>query len=51
MSNIWESLQKGSESIKNWIIAHQSNPLLWVGLFLLGLVVFFVTYNALQREK
>lgn len=51
MSNIWESLEKASEEVKNWIIAHQSNPLLWVGLFLLGLVVFFVTYNALQREK
>lgn len=51
MSNIWESLVKASDSVKDWIIDHQGNPLLWVGLFLIGLVVFFITYNALQREK
>lgn len=51
MSNIWESMQKAADSAKEWIIDHQSDPILWIGLFLLGLLIFFVTYNALQREK
>lgn len=47
---MFASLEKFSNSIKEWIIANQSNPILWVGLFVLGLVVFFVTYNALHKD-
>ena len=32
-------------------IENQSNPVLWVGLLVLGMGVFFLTYSALQKEK
>lgn len=51
MDSIWKALQDGSDNARNWIIEHQSEPALWIGLFFLGLLVFFVTYNALQKEK
>lgn len=51
MDKVWQNMQDGADYVKEWIIAHQSNPFLWIGLFLAGLLVFFITYNALQREK
>jgi hypothetical protein len=51
MGSIWKTLEEAAESSKNWIIAHQSNPLLWIGLFLGGLLIFSLVYNALQKEK
>lgn len=48
---IWEYLEKTSASFREWIIQNQSNPILWIGLVLAGLIVFMVTYNALQTEK
>lgn len=51
MEKIWNALQKAADIFKDWIIEHQSNPLLWIGIVLLGMAVFFMTYNALQKEK
>lgn len=39
------------EPFRNWLIENHSNPFLWVGLFLLGLVIFGVGYNALHKDK
>lgn len=36
---------------KEFIIKHQSNPLLWLALFGLGVFVFASVYRALQKEK
>lgn len=49
--NLFETLEQLSEKFKGWIIENGANPLLWSGLFLLGLVVFWFTYNALQKNK
>lgn len=48
---IWEQLIQISDDAKEWIIDHQNNPLLWIGLFLIGLLVFFAIFNALNKEK
>lgn len=39
------------EPFKNFIIKHQSNPILWLILFGLGIIVFVTVYRALQKEK
>lgn len=49
--SLWDEMNQVAESFKEWIIEHSSNPLLWVGLFLLGLLIFAITYKALQKEK
>ncbi len=49
--SIWSEMNKMAENFKDWIIEHSTNPLLWISLFLLGLAIFFITYNALQKEK
>ena len=51
MANFMNSLEELSNNFQDWIIENQSNPILWVGFLLAGMAVFYVTYNALQREK
>lgn len=47
---IMESLEKVGDSIKEFLINADHNPFVWIGLFVLGLVVFFATYNALNKR-
>lgn len=47
---ILESLEKFGENVQNFLIDSGRNPVIWIGLFVLGLVVFFVTYNALHKD-
>lgn len=47
---ILESLEKSSKDIQNFLINEGRNPILWIGLFVLGLVVFFLTYSALHKD-
>lgn len=49
--NLFKTLEKASENFKDWIIENGNNPFLWAGLFLLGLVIFGFTYNALHKDK
>ena len=49
--NLWDSINKGGEKFQSWIIEHGNNPILWTGLFFLGLFVFLATYRALNKNK
>lgn len=49
--NIIDDLNKKSESLRDWIAEHVDNPLFWIVVFCVGILVFFLTYNALQTEK
>lgn len=51
IENIIEELTKQMEEFKNFILQHRDNPLLWLGMFVLGIVVFKSVYRALQKEK
>lgn len=48
--NIIDNINKVADNFKGWIIENSTNPLLWVGLFFLGILVFVVTYRALNRQ-
>jgi hypothetical protein len=47
---IWESLGKAGDSVRDFLINADRNPVVWIGLFLLGIAVFFFTYNALHKN-
>lgn len=51
MLSIWDSINGFADSFKDWMIKNGSNPLLWIGLFFIGLLLFAITYKALQKEK
>ena len=49
--SIIDKLNEWAEPFKEWITANYGNPLLWAGLFLAGLAVFFLTYGALNKHQ
>lgn len=51
MSKIIEVIQNAAESFKNFIIDNGSNPILWIVLFFAGILLFFFTFNALNKHK
>lgn len=51
MNPILNVLKDLSFTFREWIIENQKNPLFWMGLFFLALLIFATVYNALQKEK
>lgn len=49
--NLWETISKIPSEFKGWIVENGRNPVLWTGLFLLGLAIFGITYRALNKTK
>ena len=47
---ILDTFEKLGDGFKNFLIDADRNPVVWIGLFLLGLVIFFLTYNALHKD-
>lgn len=48
--DIWESINKVADNFKDWIIKYSTSPILWIGLFFLGIFVFATTYRALHKD-
>ena len=48
---IIDKLNEWVEPFHSWIDANHNNPLMWIGFFLIGLAVFFLTYSALNRNE
>ena len=49
--DIMDDLNEKLEPFKEWILKNQGNPIIWLSLFILGVVIFNFTYNSLQKEK
>lgn len=47
--SIMDTINEVAEGFKNWIIDNGTNPLLYIGLFFLGIFVFVATYRALNK--
>lgn len=47
---IMEQINQFTENFKEWMIAHGSNPLLWICLFFGGVLIFYFTYHALHKH-
>ena len=50
MLGIIETLEEWIQPFKDFIIKNHGNPILWGGLILLGLAVFTIVYNALNKN-
>lgn len=48
---IMEKLNEFSNQITKWLIEHEDNPLLWIGIFVAFAFLFYIGYNALRKEK
>ncbi len=48
--DIIETINEWIEPFRAWLEENHSNPFLWAGLVLLGLLIFTITYNALHRD-
>lgn len=46
-----EWLENISNSFKDFIIDNNTNPVLWIALFFVGILLFYFTYNALNKRK
>lgn len=44
-------LEKFVEPLREWIFKHYNNPLLWVTLFVGGLIIFRIAYEALNKDN
>lgn len=51
MKNITDWITNISDNFKTFIINNSDNALLWICLFFGGVIVFFLTYNALNKNK
>ncbi|MEG2322503.1 MAG: hypothetical protein RSB71_03380 [Bacilli bacterium] len=49
MLSIWSNIKDFFEGIKEWFMANSSNPFLWVGIIIIGLLIFEFTYQALHK--
>lgn len=47
---IWETLEKWSNDLKQFILDNNSNPLLWIGLLGGGLLICYLIYEALHSR-
>lgn len=47
---IMDTLNDWNEGIKDFFLKYGDNPILWIGLFGFGLLVFFVTYSTLHKN-
>lgn len=50
-TNINNWFNDATKGIKQFILDNTRNPFLWVGIIILGLLVFELTYKALNKNK
>lgn len=49
--SIGEWFQKVGDHVKDFFLEYGGNPFLWVGIILVGILIFELTYQALNRNK
>lgn len=47
--DLWDGFKETLEKFKDFIQSNYNNPLLWIGLFVVGLLVFFMVRSALSK--
>ena len=46
-----DKLNEWIEPFRTWIENNHNNQFLWAGLVLVGLAIFAITYDALNKDK
>lgn len=47
---IWTWLEEQSVKFRDWITQNYTNPLLWVGIVVIGFLVFKSVYSTLNKD-
>ena len=50
MLGIMETLEGWVEAFRDFIIDNHSNPVLWVGIIVIGIALFGFVYNSLSKN-
>ena len=50
MLSIMETLEKWTETFKDFIMNNHSNPILWIGIIIIGLAIFGFVYDSLSKN-
>ena len=50
MLGIMETLEKGAQILKDFIMRNHMNPFLWGGIILICLAIYGVVYSALHKD-
>lgn len=48
--NLWDKLQEWSDSFQAWLFEHYNNPLLWIGIVVVGFLIFRGVYSTLNKD-
>ncbi|MDD3452941.1 MAG: hypothetical protein PHN42_01520 [Bacilli bacterium] len=51
MLTLWDTLTKWATNFQDWIIKNGDNPLFWLALFFIGLIIGSFTISALNKDK
>lgn len=51
MLDIWSKLNEWSEGFKEYMIGHDQSVILYTGIFLAGIIIFAIAFNALNKDK
>lgn len=49
--SIMKKLQEWSDKFKDFIMKNYSNPILWVGILVFGILLFKVLYGGLNKNE
>ncbi|MBP3920965.1 MAG: hypothetical protein J6D28_05300 [Bacilli bacterium] len=48
--NLIDTLQEYADKLREWTISNTNNPIFWLAAFVLGLLIFKLTYDALSKN-
>lgn len=48
--SIIDSINEFIEPAKAWVIDNHNNPFMWLAFVLIGIGIFAITYNALNKD-
>ena len=49
--DIMKTLEVWSEKLKNWIMDNYGNPLLWIGILLIGIVMLKFVFGTIDKDN
>ena len=48
--DILKTLEEWSDKLEAWLDKHYGNPILWVGIVVVGLVLFKTVFSSLNKD-
>ena len=49
--DLWTKLNEWSEALKEFLLNHDQSVILYTTLFLIGLVIFIIAFNSLNKDN